>query len=335
MVSALVEAGYEVTGLDTGYFQTCTIVSDSVEVPWIQKDIRDLELDDLVGYDAVIHLAALSNDPTGNLNASWTEEINYHASVRLAELAKLAGIERFIFSSSCIMYGMVSEAATANEDSLLDPKTEYAKSKVKSEQAISQLAGDGFSPVFLRNGTVYGLSPRMRFDTVLNNLVGQAITTGKIILYGNGEPWRPVIHIQDVAQSFIAIMKAPTADVHNQAFNNGANHLNYQIIKLAEIVVQMVPGCDLEILSKADADQRTYKADFGKFTRVFPNFEFEWTAEKGARQLYQIFTSLCLTNDVFTSPRFTRMKWLCHLMETRQLDRSLRWHREKVSGQRF
>ena len=324
MVPVLVAAGYEVTGLDTGYFRECTLVPDSAVVPWVRKDIRDLEPSDLEGYDAVIHLAALSNDPIGNLNPDWTEEINFRASVCLAKLAKAAGVERFLFSSSCIMYGM-SEAAVVNEDSPLDPKTEYAKSKVKSERAISKLAGDGFSPTFLRNGTVYGVSPRMRFDTVFNDLMGSAVATGKVVLYSDGKPWRPVVHVQDVARSFIAVLEAPIADVHNQVFNNGANHLNHQIIELAEVVVQAVPGCALEVLSQSDADQRTYKTDFSKFARVFPKFKFKWTVEKGAQELYEAFKAVGLTHDDFVNRRFTRLKWLCYLLDTGRLDSSLRW----------
>jgi nucleoside-diphosphate-sugar epimerase len=328
MAPHFAQAGHEVVGLDTGYFSPCTLLADRVEIPWVRKDIRDLQHSDLKGFDAVVHLAALSNDPIGNLNNKWTEEINFRSSVRLAELAKAARVERFLFSSSCIMYGM-SEAAVVNEDSPLDPKTEYARSKVKSEQAIAKLAGDGFSPTFLRNGTVYGISPRMRFDTVFNDLMGAAVTTGKVTLYSDGTPWRPVVHVQDVARAFVAVVQAPIADVGNQAFNTGANDLNHQIIELAEIVADAVPGCKLEVLAQPGADQRTYKADFGKFARVFPNFSFKWTAKKGARELYETFKMIGLTHDKFVDKRFTRLKWLRYLLDTGQVNDSLRWQEQE------
>lgn len=324
MAAHFVRSGYDVVGLDTGYFKPCRLVPDQADVPWVCKDLRDLEQQDLNGFDAVVHLGALSNDPIGNLSEAWTEEINFHATVRLAELAKAAGVERFLFSSSCIMYGM-SEAEVVTEESPLDPKTEYARSKVKSERAIRALADDHFSPTFMRNGTVYGVSPRMRFDTVLNDLMGAAVTTGKVTLYSDGKPWRPVVHVEDVSRAFLAALQAPIADVWNQAFNTGANHLNHQVIDLAEIVSETVPGCKLEILAQPGADQRTYKADFGKFARTFPNFAFNWTAQRGARQLYETFKAIGLTYDNFVDKRFTRLKWLRYLLDTGQLDSSLRW----------
>jgi len=271
-----------------------------------------------------VHLAALSNDPIGNLNGRWTDAINYQASVHLAELAKAAGVKRFLFSSSCIMYGM-SEATVVNEDSPLDPKTEYARSKVKSERSIFALAGDGFSPTFLRNGTVYGLSPRMRFDTVFNELVGAAVTSGKVVVHSDGKPWRPVVHIQDVARAFLAVLEAPLADVHNQAFNIGTNHLNHQIIDLAETAAKTVPGCRLEVQSQRGADQRTYKTDFGKFERAFSGFEFTWTVEKGAHEMHEAFKAIGLTQEALVDKRFTRLKWLRYLLDTGKLDSSLRW----------
>lgn len=320
----LLRAGYDVVGLDTRYFGECTLVRDAAEIPTIARDIRDLGPRDLEGFSAVIHLAALSNDPIGNLNEGWTEEINFRASVSLARLAKAAGVERFLFSSSCIMYGM-SDAAVVTEDSPLDPKTEYARSKVKAERAIAELAGGGFSPTFLRNGTVYGASPRMRFDTVFNDLIGAAVTTKKVIVHSDGKPWRPVLHVQDIARSFAAVLEAPIATVHNQAFNNGANQLNHQVIELAEIAVKTVPGCELEVRAQAAADQRTYKADFGKFARLFPDFEFKWSARQGATELFETFKEIGLTREDYVDKRFIRLKWLRHLLDGGRLDGSLRW----------
>lgn len=326
MTPYFLAAGYSVVGLDTGYFDPCTLRPDVAEVPTIRKDIRDLVPNDLQRFEAVVHLAALSNDPIGNLNSQWTEEINFQASVRLAELAKQAGVRRFLFSSSCIMYGN-STAAIVTEDSPLDPQTDYARSKVASEAAIAKLAGDGFSPTFMRNGTVYGFSPRMRFDTVLNNLVGSAVTTGEVKVLSDGRPWRPVVHVEDIARAFMVVLEAPLAEVHNQAFNVGANHLNHQILELAEIVVKTVPQSALVVVAQADADQRTYKADFGKFARAFPTFAFKWSAQEGAQELYEAFKAVGLTHDDFVDKRFTRLKWLNYLLDTGKLNSSLRWER--------
>lgn len=333
MAPLFVQAGYDVVGLDTGYFDHCTLVPDEITVPAIRKDIRDIAADDLRGFNGVIHLAALSNDPIGNLDEGWTRQINCEATVRLAEFAKAAGVERFLFSSSCIMYGM-SEANVVTEDSPLDPRTEYARSKVLAETAISGLAGDGFSPTFLRNGTIYGLSPRMRFDTVLNDLIGTAVATGKVIVNSDGKPWRPVVHVQDVARAFMTVLEAPLEIVHNQAFNTGANELNHQILDLAEIAARTVPGCNLELKAQTGADQRTYKADFGKFARTFPEFKFNWTAEKGAAELYRAFKTIGLTHADLVDRRFTRLKWLNHLLDSKQLDGDLHW-RPTAAGEAF
>ena len=244
--------------------------------------------------------------------------------MRLAQLAKVAGVRRFLFSSSCIMYGM-SRAEVVTEDSPLDPKTEYARSKVRAEAAIAALADDSFAPTFLRNGTIYGLSPRMRFDTVLNNLVGSAVATGTVVLHSDGKPWRPVAHVQDIARAFLHVLEAPIERVRNQAFNNGEDRMNHQIRELAEATVRTVPGCRLECLASPEADQRTYKTDFGKFARTFPDFTFQWTIERGAQELSEALRSVGLTQAGFLDRRFTRLTWLRWLLESGRLDQSLRW----------
>lgn len=324
MAPALVAAGHDVVGLDTGYFDECTLVPDRVGITAIEKDLRDVTPADLKGFDAVVHLAALSNDPIGNLRADWTGSINLDGSVRLAEMSREAGVRRFLFSSSCIMYGM-SEAAEVDETSPLDPKTEYARSKAVAEAAINQLASDNFSPTYLRNGTVYGLSPRMRFDTVFNDLIGSAVSKGKITVFSDGKPWRPVVHVKDVARAFAHVLNAPLDLIHNQAFNTGADTLNHQVITLAEIAAETVPGCTLEVVANAGADQRTYKSNFAKFARTFPDFEFEWTPRKGAQELLEAFRAVGLTVDNFTDARFTRLRWLRKLLDEGALDADLRW----------
>jgi nucleoside-diphosphate-sugar epimerase len=332
MAPHLISQGYEIVGIDTGYYNECLFVPDSADVESIDLDVRELRVEHFKGFDAVVHLAALSNDPIGDLDERWTDEINNRASVRLAELAKGAGVRRFLFSSSCIMYG-ASDVAICDENASLDPRTTYARSKVASEKSIKELADDNFSPVFLRNGTVYGVSPRMRFDTVLNNLTGGAFTTGTVTVVGDGSPWRPVVHVEDVARAFQAALEAPAADVHNQAFNTGAEHLNHQIIELAHIVAEVVPGCEVDVLGSADADQRTYRADFSKFARTFPAFEFLWTARAGAQELIDTFARIGLKSRDFTNPKFTRLAWLGHLLASGALDDSLRWAVPGGAGQ--
>jgi nucleoside-diphosphate-sugar epimerase len=315
---------YDVIGLDTGYFAPCTLVADRAEIPTINKDLRDVTAKDLAGFNAVIHLAALSNDPLGDMNEAWTREINGEGTMRLAAAAKAAGVPRFIFSSSCIMYGM-SEAAVVDETAPLAPQTEYARSKYVAEMALNRLADDHFSPTYCRNGTVYGLSPRMRFDTVLNNFVGNAFTTGRVSILSDGTPWRPVVHVQDVARAFQAVLEAPREVVHNAAFNTGADELNHQIGELGQIVVETIPACELKMMAQAGADQRTYKADFGKFKRTFPDFNFLWTARKGAEELRAAFENIGLTKEQFSDKRFRRLNWLGHLIDTQSVDESLRW----------
>ncbi|HWT92767.1 MAG TPA: SDR family oxidoreductase [Solirubrobacteraceae bacterium] len=320
----LVREGHDVTGLDTGYFDDCTLVPDVLKVPEIRRDLRDVTAADVAGFDAIVHLGALSNDPIGNLNTAWTEEINTRATIRLAELAKAAGVRRFLFSSSCIMYGM-SEAAVVDETAPLAPRTDYARSKVDAEHALAEMSDDAFAVTRLRNGTVYGLSPRMRFDTVMNDFMGSAVTRGKIVVLGDGAPWRPVVHVLDLSRAFAMVLEAPLELVAGEAFNNGHASLNFTIRDLAEAAVEAVPGATLEILGEAGADQRTYQADFSKFARTFPDFEWEWTPARGAIELRDAFLRYGVTEADYTDAKYTRLRWLSRLMETGELDEDLRW----------
>lgn len=318
----LVEEGYDVTGVDAGYFDACTLVPHRARVREWTADIRDLSRADLRGFDAVVHLAALSNDPLGNLNPEWTREINARASVRLAELARQAGVARFLFSSSCIMYG-ASQAVEVDETSPLDPRTDYARSKVEAERGIAEVAGPGFSPVFLRNGTVWGMSPRMRFDTVVNNLTGAALATGRITIYSDGLPWRPVVHVEDVASAFAAALAAPADRIHNQAFNVGDRTVNHQVRELARAVAAAVPGSMVERLARPDADQRTYRTRFDKIAAALPAFRVRHSLAQGIDRLVGELAPHA--RRAFDDPRFTRQAWLKRLIESGELDASLRF----------
>jgi nucleoside-diphosphate-sugar epimerase len=323
MAPLLQQAGHAVTGIDADFYDGC----DLTPIPAVDSrkgDIRDISADDLRGFDAIVHLAALSNDPIGNLNPAWTESINERGTRHLAECAREAGVRRFLFASSCIMYGM-AEGGIVDEESPLNPQTTYARSKVQAERDLSSLASSDFSPVLLRNGTMYGVSPRMRFDTVLNSLAGWAVTTGTITIMGDGEPWRPVVHVRDVARAFLAALEAPVEVVHNQAFNVGADHLNVQVRDLAHAVQRAVPEARLEILAQPDADQRTYRTSFAKFAGAFDGFRFERDVNAGAAELVAMLRDLGITHEDFTSERFTRLKHLNRLIEDGRLDGDLRW----------
>lgn len=324
------DAGHEVTGLDVDFYRGCDLVPPP-DLPTIEEDVRDITVDHLRGYDAVVHLAALSNDPIGNLNGAWTDAINYQATVRLASHARDAGVRRFLFASSCIMYGL-SAGGEVDETSPLNPQTDYARSKVDAERALTDLASDTFSPVLIRNGTMYGLSPRMRFDTVLNSLVGAALTTNRITVLGDGEPWRPVVHVRDVSRGFLAILEAPVETIHNQAFNLGAETLNIQVRDLAKAVQAAVPEAKLEILSRPDADQRTYRTRFDKFGTSFPDFAFEFTPASGAFELAASLRAVGLTHEQYVSDAFTRLKRLGRLIDEHHVDDQLRWRRTELAA---
>jgi len=324
MTRVLREEGHQVVGLDTFFYEDCGFGRDDEPIEAIRKDVRDVTPADLAGFDAVIHLAALSNDPLGELKADWTDDINFRGSLRLAQAAKAAGVARYLFSSSCSMYGAAGDDVL-NEDAPLRPLTSYATSKVRTEEAVSKLADRDFSPVFLRNATAYGVSARLRADIVLNNLVGWAFTTGKVRILSDGSPWRPIVHIEDISRAFAVAMTAPRETVHNQAFNVGANGENYRVRDLADIVLATVPGSKVEYAGQGGSDPRNYRVDFRKFARAFPDFQPRWNARLGARELYSAYQEAGLTKEDFLGRKYVRLNQLKHLLAQGRLDDSLRW----------
>jgi nucleoside-diphosphate-sugar epimerase len=317
-------AGHEVIGLDSFFFEDCSLGDDSQRVPALRKDIRDVQVSDLHGFGAIAHLAALCNDPLGDLHPEWTNEINYQASVQLARMARDAGVERFLYASSCSMYGAAGDDILT-EEAPLRPLTPYATSKVRTEQDVSALASGSFSPVFMRNATAYGLSPRLRADVVLNNFVCWAHTTGRIRIMSDGTPWRPIIHVQDIARAFAAALAAPRQAIHNQAFNVGANGENYQVRELAEIVRATVPGCTVEYAADAGPDPRSYRVDFSKLSRTFPDLQLQWNASFGAKDLYAALQEAHVTFEDFQGRKYIRLSQIKYLLGEGRLDGALRW----------
>lgn len=325
LMPLLVAAGHEPVGLDTDLYAEC-LLGAAPEEPWpsLRRDVREVEAADLEGFDAVVHLAALSNDPLGDLDPQLTYAINLDGSIRLARLAREVGVPRFLFASSCSNYGAAGDALL-DENAELRPITPYAISKVRFEAALGELAAPGFSPVALRNATAYGVSPRLRVDIVLNNLVAWAITTGKIVLQSDGTPWRPIVHVEDIARTFVHLLGVPREVWHGQAYNVGRTSENYRIRELAEFVAEAVPGCELTFAEGCGPDPRNYRVSCDRLERAFPGLELRWTAREGARQLAEAYRAAGLTRERFEGPTYKRLGQIQRLLAAGRLGPDLRW----------
>lgn len=337
LVPMLLGAGHEVVGVDVGYFREEAAVqgqrlTEGPQLHAMQRDVRDLAPADLAGIDAVIHLAALSNDPMGNLNEEWTYEVNHQASVRVAQLAKDAGASRYLFASSCSVYGLAESGKLVTEESPVHPLTPYAVSKVRTEEDVSKLADADFSPVYLRNSTAYGWSRRFRSDLVLNNLACYAYTTGQIRILSDGTPWRPLVHVQDIGRAFMAMLDAPRDAIHDQVINVGSSDQNYRVRDLAAFVDEALPGSEVSYAEGGSPDPRSYRVDFTKLNALVPDYRPVWNAQSGARQLAAAFRETGLTAEDFQGPRYVRLAQLKQLLDRGRLDGDLRWTAGETHG---
>ncbi len=321
----LIETGHEVVGLDTGLYEACGFGDRRQEIASVRLDLRDVEPRHLEGFEAVIHLAALSNDPLGDLDRQLTYDINHGASVRLARAARRAGVERFLFASSCSLYGASGGDTPLTEEAPFNPVTPYGESKVLVEQDVSRLATDSFSPVFFRNATAYGVSPYLRVDIMVNNLVGYAVTTGKVLIKSDGSPWRPLVHVEDICRAFMAAIEADRSRTHNQAFNVGLSEDNFRVREVADMVESVVADSRVQFAGGGSADARDYRVDFAKIQRVLPEFRPRWTVRKGVEELYEAYLRHRLTPDEFLGGRYVRLAEIKRLQGEARLNDQLRW----------
>lgn len=326
LTEELLKEDYKIIGFDTLFYGDKNLYEFkfSREFQQIKKDIRDIELKEIKGVDSIIHLAALSNDPLGEINPNLTNDINFLSSLRLARLAKKANVSRFLFSSSCSIYGETKEEML-NESATMKPLSAYAHSKVNLERELSKLADNTFSPVYLRNGTIYGISPNMRFDLVVNNLMGWAYTTKIIKILSDGRAWRPIVHIRDIANAFIAALKAPIDVIHNEAFNVGINSENFQVKEMAHEINKLMNDCEVKIMGKDNPDQRNYIVNFDKINQKLKHYKPKWNLKKGIKELYNLFEEINLDFDTFQYRNYTRIKQLKYLIENKLIDDNLHW----------